>query len=221
LIVAIRRSLAVVVLLVVAGCSTAAPSASPSPSPSADASVAVTGSASAAPSLTASQASASTPPASAPPVTPGPSAAGCQALPQTVALPSDRFTDIKVEPGADADRLIFAFGNASLPGPPTPPQGSLELARLPYTQAANGKSITIAGDHVVQVRFTGMSLANDVGQPTYGGRTDIRAAGTAFKQAVLFDASEGTIGWYVGHDGSGCIALVVGGHDVTLVIAHG
>jgi hypothetical protein len=135
-------------------------------------------------------------------------------------LPSDRFTDIKVVPGADADRLTFVFGNASLPGPPTPPQGSLEVARPPYTQAASGKSITIAGDHVVQVRFSGMSLANDVGQPTYDGRTDIRATGTAFKQAVLFDASEGDIGWYVGYNGSGCVGIAVGAHDVTLVIAH-
>ena len=65
-----------------------------------------------------------------------------------------------------------------------------------------------------------MSLANDVGQPTYDGRTDIRATGTAFKQAVLFDASEGDIGWYVGYNGSGCVGMSVGAHDVTLVIGH-
>jgi hypothetical protein len=217
LIVATRRLLAMVVLLVVAGCSAAAPSASPSPSPAA--SVAVAGSPSAAPSVAPSQAPASAPAAGAASVTPGPST-GCHELPQTVALPSDRFTDIKVVPGADADRLVFVFGNASLPGPPTPPQGHLELAKPPYTQAASGKSITMAGDHVVQVRFTGMSLANDVGQPTYDGRTDIRATGTAFKQAVLFDASEGDIGWYVGYNGSGCVSMAVGAHDVTLVIAH-
>ena len=54
-----------------------------------------------------------------------------------------------------------------------------------------------------------MSLANDVGQPTYDGRTDIRATGTALKQAVLFDASEGVIGWYVGYDGPGCVTMAV------------
>jgi hypothetical protein len=219
LIVAIRRSLAVVVVLVVAGCSAGAPSASPVASPAA--SVAVAGSASAAPTPTASQAPASAPVASMPPTTPGPSTAGCPDLPQTVALPSDRFTDVKAVPGAATDRLTFSFGDASLPGPPTPPQGTLQVARPPYTQSASGKAITIAGDHVVQVRFTGMSLANDVGQPTYDGRTDIRGAGTAFKQAVLFDASEGVIGWYVGYDGAGCKTMVVGAHEVTLVIGHG
>ncbi len=217
--VAIRRSLAVVVLLVVGGCSTAVSTASPIVSP--DASVVVPGSASAAPSSpTASQAPASAAASSATLSTPVPSTAGCQALPQIVALPSDRFTDIEVVAGAGADRLTFTFGNASLPGPPTPPGGSLEAARPPYTQASSGKSISIAGDHVVQVRFTGMSLANDVGQPTYDGRTDIRATGTALKQAVLFDASEGVIGWYVGYNGPGCVTLAVGAHDVTLVIAH-
>ncbi len=216
---AIRRSLAVVALLVVAGCSAAAPSDSPIASPAA--SVAIAASASVAPSAAASQEPASTPAASTIPATPAASTAGCPDLPQTVALPSDRFTDIKSVPGAAADRLTFSFGNASLPGPPVPPQGTLEVARPPYTQAASGKAITIAGDHVVQVRFTGMSLANDVGQPTYDGRTDIRATGTAFKQAVLFDASEGVIGWYVGYDGSGCVAMVVGAHDVTLVMGHG
>ena len=218
MIVATRRSLAFLVLLVVAGCSAAAPSASPSPSPAA--SIVATESPSTAPSVAPSQAPASAPAASAVSMTPGPSTAGCQSLLQTVALQSDRFTDIRVVPGPDADRLVFVFGNASLPGPPTPSQGSLEVARPPYTQAASGKSITIAGDHVVQVRFTGMSLANDVGQPTYDGRTDVRGAGTAFKQAVLFDASEGVIGWYVGYNGSGCVALAVGAHDVMLVIAH-
>jgi hypothetical protein len=218
LIVAIRRSLAPVVLLIMAGCSAAAPSGSPAPSPAA--SVAVVASASAAPSIMASEAPASTPAVSVAPVSPGPSTAGCPSLPQTVALPSDRLTDVKVATGADADRLVFVFGNASLPGPPTPPGGSLESARPPYTQAASGKAITMAGDHVVQVRFTGMSLANDVGQPTYDGRTDIRAAGAAFKETVLFDASEGTIGWYVGYNGSGCAAMIVGAHDVTLVIGH-
>jgi hypothetical protein len=218
LIVAIRRSLAVVVLLVIAGCSSAAPSGSPAPSPAA--SVAVIASASPAPSIAASQAPAGTPAVSAAPVTPAPSTAGCPGLPQTAALPSDRFTDLKVATGTDADRLVFVFGNASLPGPPTPPGGSLEAARPPYTHAASGKAITVAGDHVVQVRFTGMSLANDVGQPTYDGRTDIRAAGPGFKQAVLFDAAEGTIGWYVGYNGPGCVAMTVGAHDVTLVIGH-
>ena len=204
MIVAVRRSVGLVVVLVVAGCSAAAPSASPVASPAA--SVAVAQSASAAPpSPTASQPPASAPAASTPPASPGPSTAGCRDLPQTVALPSDRFTDIKAVPGAAADRLTFSFGNASLPGPPAPPQGTLDVARPPYTQAASGKAITVAGDHVVQVRFTGMSLANDVGQPTYDGRTDIRGTGTAFKEAVLFDASEGVIGWYVGYDGAGCV----------------
>ena len=217
MIVAVRRSFALVVLLMVAGCAASPPSPSPNPTAStAPTTVPSSPPSSASPSLVPTP----TPMASIAATSPVPSVGACAALPQTVALPSDRFVDIKAVPGPSADRLVFVFGNASLPGPPTPPQGSLEVAHPPYTQAASGKSITVAGDHVVQVRFTGMSLANDVGQPTYDGRTDIRAAGTAFRQAVLFDASEGVIGWYVGYDGSGCVAMTVGAHDVTLVIAH-
>ena len=219
MIVAIRRSFALVVLLVAAGCSASPSSPSPNPNPTASSSpttVPASPPSSASPSLLPTP----TPMASIAATSPAPSVGACATLPQTVALPTDRFVDIKPVPGPTADRLVFVFGNASLPGPPTPPQGSLEVARPPYTQAASGKPIRVAGDHVVQVRFTGMSLANDVGQPTYDGRTDIRVAGTALKQAVLFDASEGVIGWYVGYDGSGCVAMTVGAHDVTLVIAH-
>jgi hypothetical protein len=77
------------------------------------------------------------------------------------------------------------------------------------------------GDHVVQVRFSGMSLANDVGQPTYAGPEEVRPTLEALRHAALFDASEGIIGWYVGYDGSGCLELVRNGDNVTLVIGHG
>ena len=129
-----------------------------------------------------------------------------------MALPSDRFTDIEVAPGADRRPAHVHLRQSLAAGPPAPPQGSLDVARPPYTQAASGEAIKITGDHVVLVRFTGMSLANDVGQPTYDGPPSIkRRLRTALKQAVLFDASEGAIGWYVGYDGAGCVTLAVGG----------
>jgi hypothetical protein len=77
------------------------------------------------------------------------------------------------------------------------------------------------GQHVVQVRFTGMSLSNDVGQPTYNGPSEVKPDLVALQNAVLFDASEGVIGWYVGYDGSGCLTLLRDSDEVTLVIAHG
>lgn len=152
---------------------------------------------------------------------PSPSAAtACVVAPQTGELPSDRFTDLKVSTGATADRLTFVFGNPSLPGPPSPPQGSLDAAHPPYTQAGSGATIVVTGDHVIQVRFTGMSLQNDAGQETFTGQAEIKPALPALRHAVLFDASEGVVGWYIGYDGMGCVTLGRDGNNVTVTIAH-
>ena len=63
------------------------------------------------------------------------------------------------------------------------------------------------GEHVLALRFTGMSLSNDVGQPTYDGPRELKPDLEALRHAVLFDASEGIVGWYIGYDGSGCPTL--------------
>jgi hypothetical protein len=76
------------------------------------------------------------------------------------------------------------------------------------------------GEHVLVLRFSGMSLANDVGQPTYDGPVELKPGFAALKHAVLFDASEGQIGWYIGYDGPGCVTLGRNGQDVTIAIAH-
>ena len=147
-------------------------------------------------------------------------AAACTTLPAAVALPSDRFTGITVTPGATADRLTFVFGNASLPGPAAPPQGALEVARPPYSQAGSGAGIDMAGDHVLQLTFTGMSLQNDAGQETYAGPTTLKPNLRALQHVVLYDASEGVIGWYIGYDGEGCVRLANDGSNVTITFDH-
>lgn len=198
--------------LVVAGCSAAASS---SPAASATAT-----SATASVKLSAVPTLAVTPTVTAAPSLPSPSAAACVLVPQTVALPSDRFTDIRLSPGATTDRLIFVFGNPSLPGPAGPPQGSLEIAQRPYALAGNGAPIEMKGEHVLQIQFSGMSLANDVGQETYIGPRGIEEPFPSLRHAVLYDASEGIVGWYVGYDGPGCVTLVRTANDVTLTIDH-
>lgn len=210
---------AVILVLVAAGCGPAAQSpVAQSPSPSAGASSAASGpptpASSVAPSVTPAPSLIPTP-------SPAPSVAACADLPQTGLLPSDRFVDLQVGSGPDADRLTFVFGNASLPGPPSPPEGTLEVATPPYTQAGSGAPIEMTGAHVVQVRFSGMSLANDLGQPTYDGPTEVEPGSTALRHAVLFDASEGIVGWYVGYDGPGCLTLVRSGMNLTLIVEHG
>jgi hypothetical protein len=216
-----RRPLPVVGLvlgLLLAACGGGPPSASLAPaSPSA----ATSPSASAPASAIPSEASATPSPVAAT-ATPagGPSTAACQPLPQEGILPTDRLTDLRLDRGATSDRLTFVFGNPSLPGGPTPPQGSLDVGRPPYSQAGSGQAIEMAGEHVLVLRFSGMSLANDVGQPTYDGPVDLKPRFAALKHVVLFDASEGQIGWYIGYDGPGCVTLGRNGQDVTITIAH-
>jgi hypothetical protein len=189
-------------------------SAESSPSPSANAGE------SASPSVGASPSAAvgATPVPTAVPS--GSPSSGCPGLPKSVALPSDRFTDVQVTTTAGADRLTFVFGEPSLPGPAGPPRGELDVAAPPYTFAGSGAPIAITGDHVVAVRFRGMSLQNDAGQETYGGPPEIKPDLPGLRHAVLYDASEGVVGWYVGFDGPGCVVFAQTGNDITFTIGH-
>jgi hypothetical protein len=144
----------------------------------------------------------------------------CAVGTERVALPSDRFTSVAISSRADADVITFGFGNASLPGPPAPPVGSLKTAKPPFTDAASGAPIRLAGGHAVQVGFTNMSIQNDVGQPVYEGQTEYRPGLPALRHLVLFDMSEGVVGWYIGYDGAGCVTLARVGDSVTVRIAH-
>ncbi len=206
----------IVAAVVVAACGAAGPSPSASASPaSATAST---------PATSAAPVTSSTPVASVPSASASADASAgsgeCLEPTTTVELPSDRFTDIRVTTTPTADRLTFVFGESSLPGPAEPPMGELSPAAPPYTAAGSGAEIKMMGDQVLVVGFATMSLQNDAGQETYGGPREIKPDLPALKQAVLFDASEGSIGWYVGYVGKGCLAFDVTRDAVTLTIGH-
>lgn len=214
---------AVTVAALVAAC---AGTTTPSSTASSAAPAPVTSTPTPIPSVTASPTiappSATASASSSPPAAPSPSSSSeaCAVERQTGVLPSDRFTSVVITTGPDADVVTFAFGRSSLPGPPAPPAGSLETAVPPFTEAASGEPIGLAGEHALQVRFTNMSLQNDVGQPTYEGDPEYRPGGQALRDLVLFDMSEGVVGWYIGYDGSGCVTLATVGDSVTVRIAH-
>ncbi|MEX1171635.1 MAG: hypothetical protein WEG56_03375 [Chloroflexota bacterium] len=161
-------------------------------------------------------------PSAAPTVTsstgPGPL---CPIVSATGGLPSDRLVDIVVGGAGTADLLTFVFGAPSVGQPPAVPAGNLEVATPPYTHASSGAPVEVDGERVAIVRFTGMSIVNDVGQPTYEGPMDVRPDLPALKSVVNFDMSEGVVGWYVGYDGPGCITLSSDQQRVTVVIDHG
>ena len=210
---------AMLVALSVAACGGTTTSASPSsatPTPS-------TPTPSAAPTATAAPPTPTVAPATASPTpTPTPTAAAaCAITPQTGRLPSDRMTNVQVSTSPSADIITFVFGNMSVPEPPQgASEGSLEAAVPPYTQAASGATIDVTGDHVAQIRFSGMSLSNDAGEPTYDGTMDFRPRLPALKTLVNYDMSEGIVGWYVGYDGNGCITLTTDGSNVIVAIGH-
>lgn len=159
------------------------------------------------------------PSAELPSATPGGEA--CQITPQTGRLPSDRMTDVRISTRGTADLVTFVFGNLSLPEPPQGvSEGSLEAAVPPFTQSASGLPIDVTGQHVAQIRFSGMSIVNDVGEPTYDGTMDFRPDLTALKTVVNFDMFEGVVGWYIGYDGDGCVTLTSDATSVTVAIDH-
>jgi len=205
------------VALIAAACSTTTPPTLPSNGPTASSAPATAAPSSAEPSTepTASATTASSPTASAAPPT------ACAIEPQSGRLPSDRMTNAVVSTSAGADLVTFVFGDLSLPQPPQgASEGSLEAAEPPYTEGASGLPVDVTGEHVAIVRFTGMSLSNDVGQPTYDGTMDFRPDLAALRTVVNYDMSEGVIGWYIGYDGPGCITLSSDARSVTVAIDH-
>lgn len=209
------------VALVLAACGTSTPTTASTP-PSASGSPALsTATASTIPSGSAplSTATASTSPVPSP--TPSAAPTACPLEPQTGRLPSDRIVDVIISRAGSADLVTFVFGDPSLLAPPAgASKGSLDPAEPPFTNAASGLPIKVDGERVAQVRFSGMLLSNDVGQPTYDGPTDFRPDLPALRSVVAYDLFEGVSGWYIGYDGRGCVTLTSDSRSVTVAIQH-
>ena len=217
-------AIGVVVALVVGACASTNPGLTTSPG---------SGTISAAPSVvaataapTAASSAAARPTASAedaqPPVPSplGPSAPACPISHQTGLPPSDRLLDLAIASTPTSDLVTFVFAAPSSPTPAGSPRGSLDAAMPPFSFAGSGAAINLLGQHAVQLRFTGMTIASDTGASTYQGPTDAKPNLPALREAIQFDASEGVIGWYLGFDGPGCVTLSRSGNDVTVQIGH-
>jgi hypothetical protein len=204
-------------LLVVVVATLAACASTPSPSASPGASSPPTPTAS--PAIGSPSAVASASPVASAPVPPVGSPAACTVETQTGLLPSDRLVDLAITSTATHDVVTFVF-EPSLPGPAGAARGTLEAAQPPFSFAGSGQSIELRGQHAVQLRFSGMTIANESGEATYHGPTEAKPALTTLREAIQYDASEGIIGWYLGYDGPGCVTLVREGAEVSVMIAH-
>lgn len=165
--------------------------------------------------------SALTAPTAAPTPTPSPTAvAGCPIASQTGRLPSDRLVDVVITSTATADTVTFVFGDDSLPGPAGAPEGTLGSAEPPFVEGASGEPIELEGEHVALIRFAGMSIANDVGQPVYDGQLSFQPDTSTLRHVVNSEMFEGVVSWYIGYDGVGCLTLASDGRNVSVIIDH-
>ena len=192
---------------------------SPSPTP-APAASAPTSSPSPTPSPTPSTGPTPTPttvPSSAP--SPTASFAGC-ALPKWLGTPpSGRLVDISVQSSAAVDKVVFKFQ----PGGENPgtPSGTVIAAKPPFSDSGSGKTITVAGDQFLHVRFRNMTLEGMTG-PVYTGKHDMKPDFEALRQVVNYDEFEGYSGWIVGMDQPTCVTVLNDPAHLTLTlrIAH-
>ncbi len=102
-----------------------------------------------------------------------------------------------------------------MPGSPAPlvaPTGELREARPPFVHGASGLPLDVDGERFVSIVFRDMILADEQGNPTYDGPTDLRQTGPAIRHLVLSEAFEGVVSWIVGLRGPGCLRV---GRDAT------
>ena len=131
--------------------------------------------------------------------------------PQTGVLPSDRLSTVEVASGCrprSSSRSPSASG--SIDAGRGAHAGALEVAVPPFIGGSSGLPIDVDGEHVAADRASrACRSSNDVGQPTYDGTREIEATDLPERSGTssCTTSSKGTIGWYIGYDGPGCVSL--------------
>jgi hypothetical protein len=103
------------------------------------------------------------------------------------------------------------------------PVTHLAAAAPPFSGGPSGALIDVAGTRFIELRFSGMVIADETGAPNFNGLRDQELELPALKQVTLYDESEGVVGWYVGFEGPGCVSLLtldVAAGAVRLEIEH-
>jgi len=197
-----RASLATLaVLLAMGACgsgATAVPTVGPSvpaTSPSPTAIPTAAGSASSAPTVAPSAA----PTSSAPSACVTGIAAGI--------APSDRLTGVAVAPGIGVDKIVFTFGPSTGIPSGTDPTGELKPTAPPFMHGGSGEPVHVDGRRFVAVTFRGQAIADEQGNPSYTGPSEIHPNALAVRELLLVDNFEGVVTWLVGVDGPGCVAV--------------
>jgi hypothetical protein len=205
-----RASLAFLTVLLAAACNTAA-----TPVSTSGPSVSAATSSPSGPSSGTAQASASATvapsasPTLAPTVAPttSPSQAACATAVNAGVAPSDRLTKVAVASDIGVDKIVFTFGPSTGIPSGTKPTGELKPTSPPFSFAGSGADVTVAGHRFIAVTFRGMAIADEQGNPSYTGPSDIKPSALAVRELRLVDDFEGVVTWIVGVDGPGCVAV--------------
>src|SRR5438094_2864272 len=164
------------------------PSASRSPTPTA-APVAT---------LTARPSAPSTSPAS-----PGSSpAAACPRVTGGGSSNQAQLAAVRVAHQAGFDRLGFAFGPSTAPGPFGMPAYIVEAASS--LSGPSGQPVAIGGNALFGARFQNASTQNPNGTPSYTGSNDIKPTTPLIKEVKLVEDFERVLLWGVGLDHLSC-----------------
>jgi hypothetical protein len=146
-------------------------------------------------------------PSASPPPSASPSAAACLSL--SLELASDRLVDARVTSAEGADGVVFTFRAPSPDYQPgeNGPRLVVETAHPPFSMAGSGQVFDVSGSRFLELRFLGMQIADETGNPTFGGSRDMEPEFPILRQLTMFDESEGVVGWIAGLDGGGCPTL--------------
>lgn len=223
------RVAAIVLAVLVAGCTSAVPSQPPTAAPP---TAIATPSQTAIPTATPTPASATPaprtlPPPSPAPATPAPSAprshgpvivtspepfspTSCP-LPRaaTTAWPSDRLRTVVVRPENGGEVVEFQFDPPSTSQPGGNPTVTLGPVSGPFTMAGSGAPVDVEGNAFLGIRFDHLTLVDDAGNPTFNDERDIKAAQPIVKEVIVTDESEGVMTWIIGLEFAGCASMSI------------
>ena len=124
-------------------------------------------------------------------------------------------------PAPTADSADVRVRHGSLAGPAAPPTGdarappSRRSPRPPAASRSTSRASTPSRSGSAACRCPTTSAS----RPTPADREYSRIL-PALKQVVMYDESEGVVGWYIGYDGTAASTLVRDGNDVMVTIAH-
>jgi hypothetical protein len=121
--------------------------------------------------------------------------------------PSDRLTGVAVATGVGVDKIVFTFGPSTGIPSGTDPTGELKPTAPPFMHGGSGEPVQVDGHRFVAVTFRGQAIADEQGNPSYTGPSEIHPNALAVRELLLVDDFEGVVTWLVGVDGPGCVAV--------------